>query len=86
MNKNNLKDPGHDAFNYHLLGNYYYFFFKGMNFYKELFFKNINASRVYLWLDLLSVEETPPFLPELFGIPIRAVYETFMLLQAHGCL
>ena len=39
-----------------------------------------------LELDLLSVEETPPFLPELFGVPIRAVNETFMPLQAHDCL
>ena len=37
-------------------------------------------------LDLLSVEETPPFLPELFGIPIRAVNGTFMPLLAHDCL
>ena len=88
MNRNNLKDPIYDAFNYHLLGNS--FFFNGMNFYKEFFFENINASHVYLWpaldFDLLSVEETPPFLPELFGIPLRVVNKTFMSLQEHGCL
>lgn len=48
MNKNNLKDPREDAFNYHLRGNSF-FFLNGMNFYKEFFFENINASRVYLW-------------------------------------
>ena len=39
-----------------------------------------------LGLDLLSVEETPPFLPELFGIPIRAVNETLHKYRVQGNL
>ena len=74
MNKNNLKDPREDAFNYHLRGNS--FFLNGMNFYKEFFFENLNASRVYIYFSSFYCRRNAtPQRDEPFRLPVAVHVE-----------